>query len=94
MTTENQNFEEQAVLLDGQKFVRCTFTKCNLVYEGGIVPYLHENTFIDCVFNFDGSAGRTLLFLKTLNQGGLSELVLQLTEDIRANRDLGEIDKK
>lgn len=61
-TFEKQNFTGKSIKMDGNKFVRCTFTKCNLIFSGGDTSW-QETQFIECKLGFGGAASRTLQYL-------------------------------
>lgn len=67
------------VHLDGNEYHRCEFTRCRLVYSGGELPVFMNCKIDHCVFTFDGSAGRTLEYMRmlsSLSNGALVEEIL------------------
>ena len=71
--------EEELVILDGGIFHHRDFLGCNIVYRGGTIPLMAENSFLGCAFTFEDGAGRTVDLLRALagNDGGLG-LVLSI----------------
>lgn len=81
-----EKFADQRVVLDEDEFYECTFTRCQLVYQGGERAYIVGCRMEQCRFDFEGSAGRTLLFLQAMyrHMGPAGErLVEQTLEAIR-----------
>ena len=53
------------MVLDEGEFFECTFTRCRIVYQGGLTGYLVGCRFQDgCSFHFEEAAQRTLAFLR------------------------------
>lgn len=65
-----KTFTDEVVELDNGEFVRCTFTRCTVVYSGGELPALVDNHFAECKWEFDGASARTLAFLTALHSAG------------------------
>lgn len=61
-----EQLADQRVVLDEDEFLECTFTRCQIVYRGGERAYLVRCRFAECSFEFEGAAGRTLLFLRNM----------------------------
>lgn len=76
-------FEDKSILLDGEHFEACTFTRCKLIFEGGMPPVLVQNNFNECMWVFDGAALRTIAFMSALYRGGAKELIEATFENIR-----------
>ena len=75
-------FQDQAVtgrvLLDDSRFLRCRFESAILVYTGqGAPPHIEACSFVECRFEFEGAADRTLSFLRAMARpgSGLSGIV-------------------
>jgi hypothetical protein len=67
---ENRTYSKEAVNLDGNEFVNCTFNDCTLVYRGGPLPRFAGNSIERCVWNFSDAAELTLRFIAGLYQAG------------------------
>jgi hypothetical protein len=89
MRYDNKTFFSERVVIDGNEYHGCTFSRCQLVYRG-------EETFVlvDCLIQnpqwvVEGPAAHTLKFL-TMAYHKLGEPGVQLVEDtfnnIRLNR--------
>lgn len=65
-TIENTWFKDDAVRLDGNRYVKCNFTDCQLIYAGEDETDFQDCTFMGCSWTFDDAALRTLSFLTTL----------------------------
>ena len=80
MKFTKQTFENQNVLLDGNEFVGCTFTKCHMEFAGMVVCHLDSNRFNDCTWGFIGPAGLTLSFMAAMyGDGGDSARLIENT---------------
>ena len=80
MKFDNQTFRDQAIELDFNQFITCSFHNCNLVIRG-FTPLAVENCrFDNCNFHFDGPAGVTLANLQGLYRGmpQVAELALKI----------------
>ena len=65
----DETFVDKRILLDGCRFERCQFTRCELVFKGGETPELAGNRFDDCRFLFADAAERTLGFMAAMYNG-------------------------
>ena len=61
-----KDFTGQKIKIDGREFRNCTFQRCSIVYRGGMV-ILDSNKFIECSFDYEGPARRTLEFARAMN---------------------------
>jgi hypothetical protein len=52
--------------IDDAVYVNVDFVGAELIYMGGVPPTFQNCTFSDTTFNFSGSAGATLMFLRSL----------------------------
>jgi len=68
---ERNTFNNATATLDGNEFINCIFQNSELVYEGGTLPTLSNNSFQGQVrVTFHGSAANTIAFLKALAKPG------------------------
>lgn len=67
--TEDQVFDGERLVLDGEQYINCTFTGCALVYSGGVLPMMQYCKFDGCGFVLEESALRTMTFLAELVSG-------------------------
>ncbi len=65
MTHEGKIFAD-AVKLDGNEFIDCTFENCTLVYSGGLPPLITRCDFKSFTFEFRGHAANTVAFLQAM----------------------------
>jgi hypothetical protein len=71
MTVHNQEkFEKQTVILDGNEYHECELRKCNLVFKGREPVKLEHCHIIGCTWQFEDAAQRTVLMLKHLYLSG------------------------
>ena len=68
---QDRTFKDERVILDGARFVRCTFDGSILVYFGGQLPEMEECWFNDVQFSFEGPARNTLELLAKLKEKGV-----------------------
>ena len=78
------SFTSEEILLDGGAFHDCSFERCHLHYDGGVLPVLSGCRFSDCAWFFGDAAADTLTMLAALNQGGFSAMVERTLEAVRS----------
>ena len=81
-----ETFVDQQVMLSGEEYENCTFTRCQLVYTAAAPVRLSGNTLTQCQFRFHGPAAHTMHFLRLIYHGLPSEgrrIVEQTFDDIR-----------
>jgi hypothetical protein len=65
MRFENRAFENEAVTLDDNEYIDCTFTNCKFLYSGGDFN-IERIRFDSLEFTVDGPAARTVMLLRSL----------------------------
>jgi hypothetical protein len=70
VNVEDSTFAHEPVQMDGNTYRNCRFEQCTLIYSGGEIPRLENNSFTECRWVFDGAALRTMAFLRDLNYYG------------------------
>ena len=77
MIADGCTFAGTTIRLDGQRFHRCRFDRCQLVYSGGELPSLDGCEFQDCRWMLDGAAARTMSLMQAMIEHGgpMAELV-------------------
>jgi hypothetical protein len=78
-----ETFTNQTVVLDGNDYRNCTFTNCEIVFNGTASVSLNGISFNNCQWTFDGPAGLTINFMTALYQAGVTDLIDQTFENIR-----------
>lgn len=75
---EGEEFEGR-VVVDGNDYVACTFMNVTLVYSGGAPPSFRGCIFREWSFSFEGPAGNTINFLKSMapQTSGFSDVIRQ-----------------
>ena len=88
MNHKNETFEDQRMELHGKFFHNCTFTNCELVFDGDRPPTFKDNKFVDSVFVFTGHATRTLYLLSNIYHAGEGgkEVIEKTFADIREHK--------
>ena len=71
---EDQQFSDQFIRVDGNTYIRCTFTRCEILFGafedvGG--HKLDGCLLVECRFGFDGQAKKTIDFLRYLCKAGI-----------------------
>lgn len=61
---ENKNFVDTDVVLDGNQYRYCAFTRCQFIYRGGQFEIFEPVGISDCTLLFRESAGRTVELLR------------------------------
>jgi hypothetical protein len=84
---EDHSFGKETVTLDGNIFIRCSFTGSVLSYSGGPPPALDSCEFSDCSFAFAGMADNTVAFLKAMASphSGLQRIIRATFPSLTAN---------
>ena len=70
--------------MDEDEFFQCTFSRCEVVYQGGEKAYLVGCRFEDgCSFRLEGAATRTLGFLRGMyhSMGAAGQRLVENTFD-------------
>ncbi len=65
-TIEGETFGIQRVIVDGKRFVNCTFNKTELVFRGEVGGGFEGCKLVVPQLTFDGPAARTVRILRTL----------------------------
>lgn len=78
-----EQFNGKDVELDGQRFERCIFRDCKLIYRGGPLPDLIKNDVQGCNFKLEGAAKQTILFCRMLGAMNLPHVVEAIISEIR-----------
>jgi hypothetical protein len=83
---EDERFERSELLLDGNRYERCTFYDCRLIYRGDDETYVTGSSFEQVSFVLDGPAERTMRFLVDLGKvrDGGQELLESFLNCLRA----------
>jgi hypothetical protein len=76
-------FANETVVLDGNEYFNCTFTNCELIFQGTDGVSLQGIAFNSCRWTFDGPAGLTINFMTALYQAGVTDMLDQTFENIR-----------
>ncbi len=80
---QGEAFSNEMVVLDGNDYLNCTFTNCEIVFRGTASVTLNGLYLNDCRWTFDGPAGLTINFMTALYQAGVTDLIDQTFENIR-----------
>jgi hypothetical protein len=80
---EGETFTNETVVLDGNDYLNCTFTNCEIIFNGTASVSLNGISFNDCRWTFGGPAGMTINFMTALYQAGVTDLIDQTIDNIR-----------
>src|SRR3954447_23026005 len=80
---EGTAFANETVVLDGNENRNCTFTSCQIRFNGTAPVTLNGIQFNNCQWTFEGPAGLTINFMTSLYQAGLTDLIDQTIANIR-----------
>jgi hypothetical protein len=80
---EGAAFTNETVVLDGNEYVNCTFTNCEIIFRGTNGVSLQGIAFNNCQWTFEGPAGLTIDFMTALYQAGVTDMLDQTFENIR-----------
>jgi len=86
---QGRAFGSEEVLLDGKRFVKCSFKGSTLVFSGYHPVLFSETTFLDVSWKLDGPAALTINFLSGLYHSSDigRKLVENTVENIRKDND-------
>jgi len=80
-------FHNSTEVIDGKDYKQCEFHGSKLVYAGGSLPRLTECVFVDCLWQLDGAAMRTVQLLRSLyTQEGARPMIDDLIDRIRGQK--------
>jgi len=68
---ERENFANQRIVVDGNRYVQCSFVDCVLIFRGGELPTLDRCRFSSVGITLEGAAEDTLDYLAMLSGVGL-----------------------
>ena len=80
---QGETFTNETVFLDGNEYLNCTFTNCELIFSGTAGVTLQGINFNSCRWTFHGPAGTTINFMTALYQAGVTDMLEQTFENIR-----------
>lgn len=63
----DETYSQRRVILDGKKFIRCTFDRCTMVHVGEKNFGMEECGFINCDWAFESEAGTVIHQIKLLH---------------------------
>jgi hypothetical protein len=68
-------FTDEALHVDGERYLDCEFNGCRLIYAGGEVPFFGGCHLHDCNWHLEGAADNTINLLRMLVGMGHPETV-------------------
>lgn len=72
MTTyQNRAFANENIVVDGNRYVACSFRSVGLIYRGGDLPVFEGCTFNGMTLQLGSTALSTVRYLSGLHQGGI-----------------------
>lgn len=80
---ENEIYNNETLEVDGNRYERCTFNSCRLVYQGGDLPVFVGCTFVKTGLQLQDSAAQTVKYLNNLYKAGQSATVERVLEGIQ-----------
>jgi hypothetical protein len=83
-TYQDKSFSNQAVLVDGNRYEKCSFINCNLMYRGGDLPVFDACVFQGGNIQLEGAAFKTVKYLSSLNREGLGDSVDTVITEVQA----------
>jgi len=86
MEFNSKHFKNEEIRLDGNTFIGCSFANCVLVYGGGPLPVMINNSIKDVQWSFAEAASNTVQFMNAIYHGmgeGGRQLIEQTIDNIR-----------
>lgn len=81
----DESFLNQTVHLDGNRYIRCAFEGCQLIFSGTQPTALEHCDLQHSNFGFVGAAALTVDFLTKMYEGGFPSVVETIFDNIRGN---------
>ena len=71
MKHQREKFKNKSVELDGNQYIDCEFTGCDLIFRGGVVGFVGDrSSVIKCRWSFGDEVANTLRFMRALYGSG------------------------
>ena len=83
MIFQQQTFRGVRVELDFNRYEKCVFQACQIVYRGYSDPDFYECRFENCDYTFEGPAASMIAFLKSMHGSPAQEVAEKVIEHIR-----------
>lgn len=74
-TFQNETFSNEKIVVDGNRYVTCTFVDCALIYNGGELPVFDRCDLQGMSLQLGGAALSTMRYLSALHQAGFTKPV-------------------
>lgn len=75
---KGKKFLNETVHIDGKTLIDCIFENCSIVYSGGDLPSMVGcNMDPKCRIAFEGAAGRTIVLMHSMNNGGFRATIYE-----------------
>lgn len=85
-TLSNQTFNDESIAVDDNRYEKCTFVNCTLVYSGGTLPVFADCKFDNSTIELGGAASNTITYLSGMYQGGLLTQVGAVVKDLQRGK--------
>lgn len=83
MKIEDRSYTFEEVVIDGNSYLRCSFTNCRLVYSGGEIPMFNDCEFRDSTVAFADQAKLTLLTMNMMYRSGFDDVIEFYLNEVR-----------
>jgi hypothetical protein len=83
MLFQAKTFTNGKIELDFNRFEKCVFQKCQIIYRGFTPPDFYECRFENCDYTFDGPAGNLITFLRTMHASPAREVADKIVAHIQ-----------
>lgn len=83
MLFKEQTFRNTNVDLDFNRYEKCVFDSCTIVYRGFTQPDFYECRFERCDYTFDGPAANLIGFLKSMYGSPAQDVAEKVISHIR-----------
>jgi len=76
-----KDWDNESIVIDGNRYSQCTFKSCKLIYRGGDIPIFEGCKLDFCQWIWEDAALRTIGFLRGVHSG-LGPGGLRVVDDV------------
>ena len=86
MEHRDKTFADQVVHQDGNKYIKCRFERCKMVFSASDTVQMEECTYVSCDWALEGAAQLTLQYMMGLyHVPGMKDFLETTFQNIRGH---------